>query len=213
MRNFYLPLVLIIVVMLAGCASFSSFQTAQVLDPDEDEFQIGIGLAVTSFELEEDAVETDYEEMSYYKTELLIRSGVTESFDFGAKFWTVGLAVDGKYQFVDGEKIDMAVDLGFSYSGIEVDDEGVRYFGFHPALLMTYNFSEKFSVTLSPRAVILNVSHDEEGDDTQTFLGGTLTLSLGGKKVRILPEIGYYKAEDRLGQEVEVIHGGIGIKF
>jgi hypothetical protein len=199
--------------MLAGCASFSSYQTAQVLDPDEDAFQMGIGLAVTSFELEEDAVETDYEEISYYKTELLIRSAVTESFDFGAKFWTLGLSVDGKYQFVDGEKLDMAVDLGFSYSGIEVDDEGVRYLSFQPALLMTYNFTEKFSVTLAPRAVILNVSHDEEGDDTQTFLGGTLTLSFGGKKVRILPEIGYYKAEDRLDQEVEVIHGGIGIKF
>jgi len=213
MRNFYLMLVFIIVVMLSGCASFSSYQTAQVLDPDEDDFQIGIGLTVTSFDLEEDAVETDYEEMSYYKTELFLRSAVTENFDFGAKFWTVGLSVDGKYQFVDGEKLDMAVDLGFSYSGIEVDDEGVRYLSFQPVLLMTYNFTEKFSLTLAPRAVIAVVSHDEEGDDTQTFVGGTLTLSLGGKKMKILPEIGYYKAEDRLGQEVEVTHGGIGIQF
>ena len=212
MRKFYLMLVFIIVVMLAGCSSFSSYQTAQVLDPDEDAFQIGVGLTVTSFSLEEDGQEIDYEEVAYSKLELLIRTAVTESFDFGAKFWTGGISVDGKYQFVDGEKLDMAADLGFSYSGIEVDDEGVTFIDFQPALLMTYNFDEKFSLTLAPKAVIRKVSRDNE-EDTNTFLGGTLTLSLGGKKVRILPEIGYYKGEDRLGQEVSVTHGGVGIQF
>lgn len=212
MRHFYLLLVLIMVIMLAGCTSFSSYQTAQVLDPDEDEFQFGVGLTVTSFELEDDGQELDYEEIAYYKTELLFRTAVTESFDFGAKFFLLGISVDGKYQFVDGDKLDMAVDLGFAYSGIEVDDEPVRFIDCQPALLMTYNFQENFSVTLAPKAVIRNVTRDGE-EDTQTFVGGTLTLSFGGKKVRILPEIGYYKGEDRLGQDVSVTHGGVGIKF
>lgn len=216
MRNFYLLLVLIIAVMLAGCTSFSSYQTAQVLDPDEDEMEFGIGMTVTSFQLEGDAQELDYEEVSYYIAELIFRTAVSKRFDFGAKFYfslPVGLMLDGKYQFVDGEKVDMAADLGVSYCGYEVDDEGVRFFDIQPALLMTYNFTERFSVTLAPKAIIRNINHGDEGDDTQTFVGGTLTMSLGGKKMKIMPEIGYYKGEDRLGQDVSVIHGGIGIKF
>lgn len=213
MRKFFLLLVLISWTFFIGCTSFSSYQTAQVLDPDEARF--GVGLTFTSISPEE-GVETDYEDITYSIPEFLFRIGVSESFDFGGKVYAsfpfMGVVLDGKYQFVDGDILDMAIDLGVSYTGVEVGDVKTNYLDFYPALLMTLNFSEKFSVTLAPKVLLRQVSSDIEDDYTETIPGATLTLSIG-KKVRVMPEIGFYKGEDRTGQEIEFMHYGLGILF
>jgi hypothetical protein len=105
----------------------------------------------------------------------------------------------------------MAFDLGVGYTGVEIGDEDLTYLDFYPALLMTYNFSDAFSATLVPKVIVRRISSDV-GDDTETIPGATLTLSIG-KRTRIMPEVGYYKGEDRLGQEIEFMHWGIGIQF
>ena len=198
--------------VLSGCASFSSYQTAQSLG--EGKSQFAIGLTVTDQSV--DGPEADYEEAAYFTPELIFRTGVTDGFDVGAKLYVaypiVGVVINGKYQFLDGPGLDMAVDFGVGYSGVELNNNDITYVDFYPALLMTYNFSDTFSATLAPKVVIRRAKVAGAGTDTESFPGATLTLSLG-KKVKVMPEVGYYKGKDRLDADVEVVHFGIGFGF
>lgn len=128
-----------------------------------------------------------------------------------ASFPIVGIVVDGKYQFFDGDDVDMAFDLGVSYAGIAVGDVDATFLDFYPALLMTYNFSEKFSATLAPKVLTRRFSSDTE-TYTESYPGATLTIAIGGK-FRIMPEVGVYKGKDSLGQDIQFTHWGVGLNF
>jgi hypothetical protein len=110
MRNLFL--VLVSIIFFSGCASFSNYQTAQVLQ--EDERQFGVGLTFTKISPEE-GVEVDYEDITYFTPELMFRTGVARNFDFGAKLYSsfpvVGIVIDGKYQLTASTSLLTATPL------------------------------------------------------------------------------------------------------
>ena len=207
----FLLMALIFASFLGGCASVSNYQTAEVLE--EGETQATLGLSFTEQKLETGA-EINYEGFSYFTPEFILRGGISESFDFGVKLYMalpIGVVIDGKYQFLEGEKWDMAFDLGLGYSGWEAgsDDTGFSITEVIPSVLITYHLSENVSATLAPKALVRRLKGGGETDD-QTFVGGNLTLSLGK---RFMPEFGYFKGEDIIGQDVTYTHFGVGINF
>lgn len=196
---------------LSGCVSLSNFQTAETTK--KGEFDLGVGITGTSVspttEAEADEV---YEDVTYLLTEFVARYGVADKFDVGAKIYGVspffGMTFDVKYQFMDGEKLTSAVDVGFGMAGIEVEETDTTFFDYFGSLLFTYQLSDTASVTLSPKIITRDIN-SEVVDVTETIGGGTLTLQLGKEGgMRIYPEVGYY-----LGDEADFMHYGIGFKW
>lgn len=212
MRTIKACMIFILLAVLSGCASFSNYQTAQSLGEGNSQFAIGLTFTDQSVE----GPEADYEDIVYFTPELIFRTGVTQSFDVGAKVYIaypiVGAVINGKYQFLDGPSFDTAFDFGVGYTGVEINDNDITYIDFYPALLMTYHFSNYASATLAPKVVIRRAKISGGGTDTEIFPGATLTLALG-KKVKVMPEVGYYTGRDRLDGDVEVFHFGIGFGF
>lgn len=210
MRKSYLLLVLMLAVFLHGCVNFSNYQKAEVLEEGETRGTVGLSFVQAS----PGDQEIDYKNITYFTPEIYVRTGVTERFDFGVKFYVslpVGVVIDGKYQFVDGEKFDMAADLGVGYTGISVADESIYFLDLYPALLMTYNFSENFSATLAPKVIFRNTG-GTMNSGWVTLTGGTLTLALG-EKGWVMPEVGYYTGKDTIDQRVDFVHWGVGFSF
>lgn len=201
--------------LLSGCLSLSSYQTAEALP--EGKSQFGVGLTVTTIKPDPASVDVIYEDISYFTPEIMYRAGVGGNFDMGAKLWftypAIGIVVDGKYQFVDGDKFDMAVDLGVGYSGVETGsaDTRISFVDVVPALLMTYHFSDKASLTLTPKFLYRKPS-GAVASDAEHYTGATLMLALG-RKIRVMPEVGYFKGEDATGFDNEFTYYGIGFMF
>ncbi len=203
-------LVLLSVILLGGCATYSNFQTAQVLDKGETQFGFGLSFLTQRSEQGE---EIAYESGTVIIPEFMFRDGVFDRFDFGVKVYTtafvLGVIADGKYQFLDGASFDSAIDVGVGYAGLHHED--ATFLDFPIALLMTYNFSDRFSTTLAPKLIYRKVSTDE-GSDTGIVYGGTLTFAFG-RKTKVMPEIGYFVGDDILGQKASFLQYGIGIMF
>jgi hypothetical protein len=210
MRHGRMLLVFVCAVLLGGCATYSNYQTAQVLDKGEKQF--GLGLSYLDQKSEQGA-EIVYESEKVVIPEFIFRAGLSERFDFGIKLYTaafvLGAVVDGKYQFLDGETFDSAINFGVGVAGLE--HGGAAFLDFPAGLLMTVNFSEAFSATLVPKVILRRVSADA-GSDTGLVYGGTLTLAFG-KKSKILPEIGYFEGDDILGQKASFLQYGVGVLF
>jgi len=113
------------ILVMSGCASFSNYQTAQYLGAGNSQF--GIGLTATNQSV--DGPEVYYENVVYFTPEFMFRTGITETFDAGAKLYLsfpfVGAVINGKYQFLDGPSLDMALDIGVGYTGVEINDNDI----------------------------------------------------------------------------------------
>ena len=121
--------------------------------------------------------------------EAFYRTSISSNFDFGMKAYFVGVVIDGKYQFHDGERFDMAADLGIGYNKFSSGDSDVTILDFYPTLLMTFDLSKNVDLTCAPKIIARFVSGPTE---TSTLLGGTMMLTFGP----FMPEIGYYVSED-----------------
>lgn len=181
-------LFVVLVVLIAGCASLTTYQKAQVLK--EDESQFGIALTSTDASLVDDEEDPFFESITYIVPEVYYRTSVSSKVDFGAKIFPLSAVIDGKYQFVDGEKFDMAADLGISYSKYSFDDKETTIFDIYPIILMTCNLSKKVDLTLAPKVITRFLSSDDSRE-TLTMPGATLSLAIGP----IMPEIGYFTSE------------------
>jgi hypothetical protein len=182
-------LALVVFVLVAGCASLSTYQKAQVLK--EDESQFGIALTSTDAHLVNNEEEDPFfESVTYIVPEVYYRTSLGNKVDFGAKLFPLSAVIDGKYQFVEGEGFDMAADLGISYSKYSFDDKETTIFDIYPTILMTFNLSKKVDLTLAPKVITRFLSSDESRE-TVTMPGATLSLAIGP----VMPEIGYYTSE------------------
>ena len=189
MKNKIILIFVVLVILFSGCASLSTYQKAQVLKENSGQF----GVALTSTDvslLDEDEEDPFFESFTFIVPEIYYRTSVSKKMDFGAKLFPLSAVLDGKYQFVDGEKFDMAADFGIGYSKFAVDDKETGILDIYPTILMTFNLSEKLDVTLAPK-VITRFLSSGDSKETITMPGGTLSLSLGP----LMPEIGYIPAK------------------
>lgn len=183
-------LFLVAALPYAGCVSLSTFQTARVLPENESQF-VAAASTMSNYTLL--IIGEDGEIVSETVTggtfEALYRTAISRNFDIGVKAYFIGAIIDGKYQFHDTERFDLAVDLGIGYNKFTSGDADVTILDLYPTLLMTFKLSEKADVTFAPKIIARLISGPT---DNSTLVGGTMMLKFGP----LMPEIGYYVSEE-----------------
>ena len=127
-----------------------------------------------------------------------------------------GLIGDVKYQFFDGEVLDMAVDLGVGTALVPhiVDNETKwdTYNSIYPAAIFTLNFSDKFRTSLSlEHKKSYNDSPESEKSNT-SFNGGSINIS-AGKDYLFMAQTSYFTGKDFQGRDVLLKSFGLGFAF
>ena len=210
--TFHMAALLVLILNAAGCVSLSNFQTADVTRSVEYGSG-GVGITATSVTPTDEAVTDDiYEDETYTMVTFLWRYGFNERIDIGGKVYGVtpfvGFALDSKYQFIEGDAFDAAINAGAAITEVEIGDSDNSYVDYFGGLLFTLNMSDTASVTLAPKAIFRDINTDVT-DETATLVGGTVTLEFGKEDgMRIYPEIGFYKSD-----EADFLHYGIGFRW
>ncbi|MBN1997620.1 hypothetical protein JW935_08720 [candidate division KSB1 bacterium] len=176
------------VMLVSGCASLSTYQSAKVLP--ENELSVGGALTGTGISLADDGENEFYENINFILPEFFLRASVSKNFDAGFKFFPLAGVVDGKYQFVRSNGFAMAADLGIGLTSLSIGDEKTSMLDLYPTLLFTFDLSEKVDLTFAPKLITRFISAGDEKDQFN-MPGFTVTLSLGPIK----PEIGFYTSE------------------
>jgi len=193
-----------------GCANLSNFQTAEVLEISDIKSMSGITVV-------EIATDGDPEELIWDENYVVFegggRMGLSDRLDGGLRFalnsYTLGVAGDLKFQWIDSKFLDASIDAGLGINTVDEDlavVEGGWIYDIFSSLLFTFNFSEAFKLTLVPRVKHRSITSTGEGE-WETLTGGTLTLALG-KDFVVLPEVGFMRAGG-----IEYVHYGIGFSF
>ena len=133
--------------LIGGCFSSTFYKSATV-----EEGKGSSGLAI-GFSTMQYSNETLYDGSSIEKSrfwpswEFFVQHGITENFGLGLKtnlasiIADTNLVADAKYQYFDGEVLDMAFDLGISTSSFPQirDNETVyhTYYSIYPEALFT----------------------------------------------------------------------------
>ncbi len=107
-------------ILCAGCVSLSTFQTARVLQENESQFGVAASTNSNYTLLIEEDDEVSNETITGGTLEAFYRTPISSNFDIGIKAYFVGAIIDGKYQFHDGERFDMAADLGIGYNQLVI---------------------------------------------------------------------------------------------
>ena len=148
--------------------------------------------------------------------ELFVQYGLSDRFELGMTTNFIGLIGDVKYQYFDGEVLDMAVDLGFGTSPgastYDVDNEtgDSLYNTFYPAAIFTLNFSEKFRTSLShEHKKSYNTNPAEDEKSTASFNGGSINVS-AGKDYLFMAQTSYFSGKDFQGRDVLLRSIGFG---
>ncbi|MFP4014689.1 MAG: hypothetical protein ACLFVQ_11425 [Chitinispirillaceae bacterium] len=165
--------------LFAGCASMTTFQTAETLDPGQGTYYAAyVPTKAPNFLVVDSTLD--------YKTgEVGGRLGIFPNFDLGAKVYPVGALFDGKYQFLDAGMYKAAGDLGFGYMTItyssDSDTSKTSILDITPMMLFTVRPVDWVSFTIAPKG-LMRVSMPEGGETGYTFLGGgtgTLKFHVG----------------------------------
>jgi len=210
LRDKFNGILITLIGLLFGCANLSSFQTAEVLEVSDVKSMTGI--TVVDIATDGDPEELIWDE-KYVVVEGGRRMGLSDRLDGGLRFslnsYTLGIAGDLKFQWIDSKFLDASIDAGIGINAVDeavvvIDDTWV--YDIFSSLLFTFNFSEAFSLTLVPRVKHRSISSTGEGE-WETLKGGTLTLAFG-KDFVVLPEVGFMRAGG-----IEYVHYGIGFFF
>lgn len=179
MKNIFVLLILIAGMILPGCFSYTTLQTAETLEPGT--VIIGGGAA---FLLSEDQIGI--------QPEVNARIGIINNFDIGAKYVNPSLFfADGKVRLIS-DPVSLSFDLGwstFSYDGPSGNSKGVST-GWYPMLLLG-----KERWYLGVRPVYFITQGEVEFFGLQKFEGkgwlytNVVVGGMFGSKVRLMPEM------------------------
>jgi hypothetical protein len=164
-----------------ACASMSSLQTAEVLEPGKTQQTFGGGYYASEETSNNVSLSTKlpYLEYSY-------REGVTKDFDAGVKLTIIGAAaVDGKYRLYDGEKFDFAIGGALGYMSIKTGSGATETENTIIDLMVpvyaSYRFSDQWAAYLTPRYVLRmnSRSGSDGGSSSGSLIGGAGGLKIG----------------------------------
>lgn len=197
---------ILLLPFLPACVNMSSFQEAQVVPSGE---KMGtFAVTVTKVTPSAQDLNNIYEDFSFVTPEFMMRGGIGNRMDLGARIWLafplLGLSGDFKYQIVDSEAVDLSFDIAASYFGIETVDASIDFLDITPAVMITI---PKMGITITPKQVRRRISGDNVTSETQVYNGASISIALG-KKSKIIPEIGYFEGEGN-----EFTYYGIGFRF
>jgi len=178
---------LLLLLLLSGCASVSTLQTARALPKNTGRFLVGFGYS-ESPPLDEQTGKTGAKPKVHYPcVELGARLGVMENFEAGGKLTLPGyLSVDGKYQFWSMGGLAMAGGLGLGYMGLDgtmrnsnsTDTAlGASFLDVLVPAYVSYDFNDWLSLYFSPKYLFRVVSTSTNG--TAHMGGTTAGLKIG----------------------------------
>jgi hypothetical protein len=189
---------------VSGCYSFSSHQTAEVLDKDQVEWGEGFGYymfdyTVDTYDENNNVSGTKNETFSLpYVPETIFRFGITDNMDAGIKLAGIfaNIEADVKFQLLQvGDKVsNFTLSVQPSISGLVFGDISMYKFG--AGLLASKRINSRVVFYGNIKYNYLMVTVDENSTDTgsDAFGDGSLyTTALGfsfeGKKWWIRPEV------------------------
>jgi hypothetical protein len=184
------------VVCLCGCPNPNAYTTPRTLNPGALQWQVaaeGWGATFNQPVPNSSGVGVHTESVSIFTPTLPsfgIRYGLSDGFELGARVSNLdSLSGDLKVRLLKST-FDLAVDPGvqFYYLSVSTTDasnqnvsESAAVFYFHLPVLLGVNFSEGFSVVLSPGVTYaLATATVNAGNNTQQAAGSTGLMARGG---------------------------------
>jgi len=199
---FFMPF---IIPIFAGCASFSTMQTARVTEKGKIDFIVDGGSAYYA----------DMPPDRYPVSELGLRYGITDHLDMGYKISITNISIlDFKYQFWGDKKSKFAGSIGLG-GGIAMGAaDGTVAFIYDTMLpfYFSYHPNDWLSLYCSPKYILQkidNKSYDGQYESTLTHYYGASAGIRMGKRVAFLAEyslFGNYPAE-RAGLNSQITCG------
>lgn len=190
-------------LLLEGCFSVMSYQTADTVPAGGVEFGMGWSLTkIDQFEVTDDQGQTYKANTDQVGTipnvlpDLMLRIGATDDLDVGLRLFFLGIHADVKWRFLDIDYFSMAIAPGASYS------RPFFFFAEYGAelpVLFTIKPLEWFHIyggikgRFSGWNMELYVDENNKNEDNlYTFgVGGHFGLHFGGTWWFVRPEIGY----------------------
>jgi hypothetical protein len=174
------------VIIFTGCASFSTYQSPEVLEPQEK--ALGIGFS--------EIFNADNSKITSGPMEIYGRFGIVKNLDVGVKLagfipWLT-VFTDVKYQFLR-EPIMVSADLGYSFFHLE----DITTHGLYPMVLLgrKYLYGGIKAIYLSSWGTI--EPFDESAISGHLFFPGVVVGTSFGDRTRLLLEANIYFTEDR----------------
>ncbi len=172
----------LLVGLISGCASFSTFQTPVPLKENEAMFGLGVSGFVSP------------DGSAFGITDIYGRMGLSDRMDIGLKAFGIplgflgGIMLDGKYALVPGNTT-VAFDFGISYFAIE----DARLTGFYPSLLVGNDrFFGGLKLIYLYASQGINLFDAEPIGQAELIPGGVLGLAVG-RKNKMMLEVNFYR--------------------
>lgn len=176
-----------VLFLLAGCASFTTFQTPEVLEKGE----LSMGLGAAGLMLMESSGPT----IGIGSTDFFTRYGLGANTDVGLKlsgiFPFIVLAGDVKHQLWK-KPIALSLDLGASYFVLDQ----FQTFGIYPMILLG---AKPFFAGFRISHLIISEASNTSGfpfysssDATTATIPNVVVGMYIGKRFQVIPEINYY---------------------
>ncbi len=191
---------LLVIVPMLGCTSYSTMQTARTLKPGQVR-----GYFAPSLYSQQPPPSVPLVDWQRYGTSVMefgARFGIKEDLDIGAKLWTFGVAMDAKFQLVRSVNENRGVDLAIA-PGLGAQIPGTGAPDWYLPLLIGLNFGQGHSFVFGPKA---SASFARLNPLDTLLLGTSLGASIKtAPKLRLMPELTLlYPVGDRLSDTTGV---------
>lgn len=183
-----------ILFLALGCSNFSTLQTARTLAPGKIRAHLGGG-AFNSNQLSSvvtsSTSSTSNQSLVFPFVEVAVRAGVARHFEAGAKYTVPGsVALEGKYQFIDGSAFASALGLQIGYLPITVNNQTTQLLDFAFPLYLSVDFADWFGLYASGR-YLLRMQLGANSSTTPFYaVGGGIRV---GNRVGLLGEVTYVR--------------------
>jgi hypothetical protein len=209
----------------SACSTLGGFQEARV---EEKRFSALVGIATQGYSHRGAG-------NPYYDREGQLLPSLDLAFRYGFNRWLegglllssfvpaldddtvpTGIGVEVKAQVARGERFDAALQAGYRHARVALLDRDydVRIGDLFLGGLLTWSLSPSARVTLAPRVAQrryrpfdVDPAAPAPPPDTGSLAGALLTFSLG-RRVRVLPEVGWFTTDG-----VDVLHGGLAVAW
>ncbi len=189
-----------LLILSGGCASFTSFQTADVIAEGETNVTMSGSLLYSLPE-----TTNIYEEDNQFVTQLMLRKGISENNEFQASISPNSMSANIKHLFYKNEKLSSSYTAGIAYSFLASSfDDQIHIADVPVSLYCTYMPKSNLGFTLNPKVMYRFI-----GDESTVIFGSSFNLILGNK-IKFYPE-GNIFYDTVIGSLF--IGGGFGISF
>lgn len=180
MYQYLFPVLMAGMILISGCASLSSFQTAKTLPVGEHQTHVAAGFLkgkVANYDISLPVLEAMY------------RQGLSEKLDFGVKYtFPVTLVGDIKYNLVGNDlpgkgtsvnPVAVAAGLGAGYLRVTSGDNTSNLIDVYVPVYFSFHTSESFATYLAPKYILRIMTGSSSG--TSHLVAPTLGVMIGKK--------------------------------